>query len=105
MRKLCTARISIYLLFVLCFSVSGDTPHWIWRGNQSGAIQPDEACFLRKTFRVETRPEKALLSIAADDEATVYINGHQVAQPKGYDKPTTEDVTRDIKTGENIIAF
>src|SRR5438132_7271265 len=72
---------------------SAENPSWIWHDNHGAAIQPDEVRFFRKTFRVSNLPMNASLSIAADDEATVYINGSEVARPKDYAKPTYEDVS------------
>src|SRR5262245_18994101 len=105
MRKTCTMPVWISFLLFLNSSVFGETPRWIWHGAKSDAIQPGDKCFLRKTFYVETKPDKALLSIVAGDEAILYINGHYVAHAKGYTNVTSEEVTNDIKSGENVIAI
>jgi len=105
MRKICPARLVACLLAFFTFTLCAETPHWIWRGSKGAPIQPEETCFLRRTFRAETKPDKAVLTIAADDEATIFINGREIIRPKGYDKPAVEDVTRDIKKGENVIAI
>ena len=91
------------LLLLLSLPAYGETPQWIWHAN-ARAIQPNETRYLRKTFRVEGRVTKAQLDVAADDEAWVFINGKQVAHPRGYDKPASEDVTSDLVRGENVIA-
>src|SRR6185295_2237577 len=72
---------------------------------KGASIQPNEVRFFRKTFRAANIPTKATLSLAVDDEATVYINGAEVARPKGFSKPTNEDVTDYINKGENVIAI
>jgi hypothetical protein len=76
---------------------------WIWHDNKGQAIKPDEVCFLRKTFRLDQTGEGSP-SISADDEATVYLNGRQVASPTGFDKPAIEDVSSDLRK-ENVIAI
>src|SRR5437867_2553685 len=80
-------------------------PDWIWHDNKGAAIKTNEVRFFRKVFRVETRPQKALLSIAADDDAIVYINGKEVVHAKNYDQPSHEEVTREIRKGDNVIAI
>src|SRR5436190_11078119 len=97
--------LSIPLLLVLSLGSYADTPNWIWHGHKGAAIQTNEICFLRKTFHLETKPAKALLTVAAGDEATVYLNGRQVARAEDYDKPTLKDVTSETKRGENVIAI
>ena len=82
-----------------------ENPHWIWHDNKGAAIQTNEVRFFRKTFVIERKPTKALLSVAADDEAVVYLNGKEVASPKDYSKPTYEDVTSDLKKGQNVLAI
>src|SRR5436309_845893 len=80
-------------------------PDWIWHDNKGAAIKTNEVRFFRKVFRVETRPQKALLSIAADDDAIVYINGKEVVHAKNYDQPSHEEVKREIRKGDNVIAI
>jgi len=92
-------------LLVVPLPARADELHWIWHDNQGDAIKPDEVSFFRKTFHVDTLPTKALLSVAADDEAMVYLNGKQVAHPKDYQKPAFEDVTAEIRKGENVFAI
>src|SRR5882762_3063051 len=102
MRKIILALGSCGLL--LPFLASAENPSWIWHDNHGAPIQPDEVRFFRKTFCLSSLPAKASLSIAVDDEATVYINGSEVARTKDYAKPTYEDVTDLLRKGENVIA-
>src|SRR6266436_7123268 len=92
-------------LLVVPILARAEQPHWIWHDNQGAAIKPDEVSFFRKTFQVDKPPTKVLLSVAADDEAMVYLNGKQVAHPKDYQKPAFEDVTAEIRKGGNLIAI
>src|SRR6266513_1226509 len=97
--------LSIPLLLVLRFSSYADTPNWIWHDHKGAAIQTNEVCFLRKTFHLETKPAKTVQTVAVGAEATVYLNGRQVARSEDYDKPTLKDVTSEAKKGENVIAI
>ncbi|HZV33337.1 MAG TPA: c-type cytochrome, partial [Verrucomicrobiae bacterium] len=48
---------------------------------------------------------KSVLSVAADDQMTVYINGRKIGDAVGWDKATVHDVTKDLHEGENLIAI
>src|SRR5438445_9539152 len=92
-------------LFLLTGSVKtrGDTPQWIWHHNKS--VKANEVCFLRKTFHLDSMPSKASLRVAADDEAIVYLNGHEVAHSQGYKDPAAQDVTDQLEKGANVLAI
>src|SRR6266850_4388661 len=84
---------------------SAENPHWIWHDNHGKAIQTNEVRYFRKTFQAPAKFTKAHLNVAADDEATVYINGRVVAAPSGYETPVRKDITDDIRKGTNVIAI
>lgn len=92
------------MLLVLSLAARAENPQWLWHDNHGKAIQPDDVRYFRKTFDVTNRFTKVLLSAAADDEATIYINGKEVAHPKDFQKPAYEDVTSAVKRGQNVIA-
>src|SRR5690349_15069309 len=98
-------RFALCFFLLLPFCAAAENPHWIWHDNHGKAIQTNETRFFRKAFRVARRLQKATLSVAADDDATVYINGKKVAEVSGYDKPVYQDITDDINRGENVIAI
>src|SRR6266481_2123007 len=99
------AHLCLFLLLALAFNACADTPYWIWHDSKAQPVKTNETCFLRKIFAVESQPGKALLTISAADEATVYLNGHEVARAKDYTKPVLEDVSNAIKKGHNILAI
>jgi putative heme-binding domain-containing protein len=82
-----------------------DDPHWIWHHNQGAAIQPDEVRYFRKTFHLDTRPQNAVLTVAADDDAVVFLNGKEIFDQKGFDKPEVEEISELLKRGDNVIAI
>src|SRR6185436_13294400 len=96
-------RVVALLLFVPSLLLA-DNPRWIWHDNKGAAIKPDEVRYFRKTFTVPGKASKANLSVAADDEAVVYLNGKQVAKPKDFDKPVYEEVSSALRKGENVLA-
>src|SRR5215469_3049131 len=94
------------LLFAVIPTLSfADNPHWIWHDNHGKAIQTDEVRYFRKTFQTGGKMTKVQLSVAADDEAIVYVNGKKVASPAGYETPVQKDITDEVKRGENVIAI
>jgi len=106
MRKIAFASLCFVSLnfFVLTLAARAENPLWIWHDNNGAAIQTNEVRFFRKTFDVKGQFTKAELSVAADDEATIYINGKEVAHPRNFDKPAYQDVTSQVKRGRNVIA-
>src|SRR5690349_17545704 len=99
------ARLCLGILFFVPLIVSAENPRWIWHNNHGKAIQPNEVRYFRKTFTVNARPAKALLSVAADDGAVVYINGKEVANFRDYTKPVHDDVAGYLTRGRNVIAI
>src|SRR6267142_1615952 len=102
MRKSSLLR-SLYPLVCLplfCLLASAENPHWIWHDNKGVAIKPDEVRFFRKTFHLAAKPSKAPLSVAADDEAVIYINGKEVVHPKDYAKPVSKGKLGDQPWGD-----
>src|SRR5882724_2595986 len=80
-------------------------PQWIWHDNHGASIVTNEVRFFRKVFQVERKPLRAVLSVAADDDAKVYLNGKQISHTQGYDKPNYEDLTDELKKGRNVLAI
>src|SRR6266481_1973142 len=106
MRKITSAPIYFFFnLLLVAVSARAENPQWIWHDNHGAAIQADDVRFFRKTFEARGRFNKVLLSAAADDEATIYINGKEVAHPRDFSKPVYEDVTSQVKAGRNVIAI
>ena len=92
------------ILFAAC-SLRAGTPEWIWHDNHGAKTAPGEVRYFRKTFIIHGDPKKAELSFAADDELQVFINGQRVAEATGWSKATRVDVTKELDSGENVIAI
>ena len=67
---------------------------WVW-DSKSAATNGCTAYF-RKTFRVETKPRKAVIDVFFDDGGDLYVNGV---------KKAVGDITDALKGGENTLAF
>src|SRR5262245_3530647 len=89
-------RIAFFVLVFAPWLALADNPRWIWNDDRGKAIQTNEVRFFRKTFQATGRITKVQLSVAADDEAVVYLNGKKVASPSGYETPVQKDVTDDV---------
>src|SRR5262245_41217981 len=92
------------LISTLAPQLFSQAPEWIWYDNKGAPPGDDEVRFFRKTFNVETKPTKAILTAAGDDHVRIYLNGKRVLQNDKWSEPEVVDVTKDVKTGENIIA-
>src|SRR5262245_59464311 len=97
-------RMLLLLVLISPCLLEAQTPEWIWHDNKGVAPADDEIRFFRKSFTVGGPINRAMLTVAGDDQATVYLNGKRVALNRGWNKPTTVNVTQEIKTGVNLFA-
>ncbi|WP_206678701.1 c-type cytochrome [Alienimonas chondri] len=65
-------------------------PHWIWAPGEATANQTVR---LRKAFEGGPRPKSATLTVAADNEAVVWLDGTKVLSNNAWDSPSRADVT------------
>jgi putative heme-binding domain-containing protein len=65
------------------------TPHWIWLGQPAAG----QTVHFRKEFQVRGRIWAAKLFATGDDAITVYLDGQQVLDSQGWEKPAFKDVT------------
>src|SRR5579862_9583355 len=92
---------------LLVNSAQADTPapEWIWHDNHGAKAADNEVRYFRKTFNVDGRVSKAALTATGDDEIVVYVNGHQVVESTQWEKAARVDVTRQLRSGDNLIAI
>ncbi len=103
-------RISCFCLCVFCAALTAvtspaQTPEWIWRSSQGQSPTNNETCLLRKTFTIEGKVNRAVLSVAADDRAGVSVNGSPTLAVNGYERATRRDVTEFLRPGENQLTI
>jgi putative heme-binding domain-containing protein len=87
---------------LLATTVRADAPDWIWHNEKPAN---SETRYFRKTFNVSGKVNSATLSAAADDDIQVYINGKKVLERSGWEKASNVDVTKNLHSGDNLIAI
>src|SRR2546427_860456 len=92
-------------LFTSLNSLRAQTPEWIWHDNQGQPPTANEVRFFRNKFNAEGNVTKAILTVAGDDRATAFLNGKQVAANRGWNLAVTATVTKELKSGENLLAI
>lgn len=80
------------------------TPEWIWHDNGGAAPGEREVRYFRKAFRVEAPVSKAVLVVACDNAANVFLNGESAANNRSWEQPSRATVTDRIRLGDNLLA-
>lgn len=80
-------------------------PQWIWHPNGGQAATNNEVRYFRKAFTVNGNPRKATLAVAVDNTADVFLNGSPALSPSGYDRAHSTEVTKLLRSGENVVAI
>lgn len=87
-------------LFIPTVTARGQVPQWIWHA-QTNNSQP---VFFRKTFRTPPLLWNARLALSADDQASVFLNGVEIARTEKWNEPIRAEVSVRLNQGENVIA-
>ena len=97
----------LYLAALLLVSnpLRAQTPEWIWHDSKGKAPDEDEVRFFRKSFTLDNTVTKAVISVAADNEAIVYVNGRRAAQNRSWQHASAANVTSALVKGENVVAI
>lgn len=77
--------------------------NWIWSPDQAQEKVPTGSVFFRKTFNLR-RPEQGQITIAADDEYELFVNGKRVGKGNSYKQLDEYDITNRLSRGKNLIA-
>jgi putative heme-binding domain-containing protein len=102
-RNLASLFLAIAVLRTL--SSQAQTPEWIWHPNNGQPPANGEVRFFRKTFVVRGELSKAVIAVAADNQATVWLNGEQAAGSDSHERAAYSDATSRLKPGENVLAI
>jgi len=86
-------------LFLL--PAAAQTPEWIWHPNSGQAATNGEVRLFKKVFTVDGRINRGVLSAAADDRASISVNGSPAIPVNGFERATRNDVTEFLRPGEN----
>ncbi len=77
---------------------------WIWSPDHSKDAVPLKAvCYFRRTIALRL-PDKATLTIAADDEYVLYVNGKRLASGSNVKRLDEHDLSEHLVKGSNVIA-
>lgn len=86
---------------VLAGTAFAASPMWIW-GTPS---KTGELRFFRHEFNVTSRPRRALLTLAGDDEALASLNEKGAGKNDNWRQPSEIDVTRLLQPGPNSLTL
>jgi putative heme-binding domain-containing protein len=75
---------------------------WIWSSGKAGE---NDVRYFRKPFSLGDVPEKAVLTVACDNKATVYIDGKVVGETDDWNKPMVLDLAKTLKAGDHLLAI
>ena len=80
----------------------GAQPSWIW-----GPAAPEEAThYFQQSFAWKGAPESAVLYVAADDAATVYLNGNELGTVAGWNVATRfEGLGAQLTPEDNVLSI
>ncbi|MES2658252.1 MAG: c-type cytochrome [Verrucomicrobiota bacterium] len=77
-------------------------PQWIWSAKEATSGQ--KATFV-KSFTVSGPVKSARLNFTCDNGATAFLNGQKVAENPDWNDPTSADVAKQLKAGQNELRF
>ncbi|WP_437228016.1 c-type cytochrome [Planctomicrobium sp. SH661] len=92
--------VTVFLLFTGAVRAD-DLPKWVWVGPQEQA----STIHVRKSFSIEGEIKSAYLAGTADNEITIWLNGEQVLKGDDWGTLPAVDVTKNIKSGQNMLAI
>jgi putative heme-binding domain-containing protein len=88
-----------------CASSEAQTPFWIWHAATNAPRSGEQVVYFRKTFRTPSLLWNARLTLSADDDADVFLNGIAVATCRHWDQPVRSEVSVRLNQGENVLAI
>ncbi|MBI3868206.1 MAG: DUF1549 domain-containing protein [Verrucomicrobia bacterium] len=77
---------------------------WIWSTPGAQESAPPGEAFFRKTFTLESIPDRATVVALADDAYTLFINGAQLITGKDLERASFGDLRPHLKKGQNLFA-
>jgi putative heme-binding domain-containing protein len=91
-------------LFAPASFAANTEAEWIWSpDHKKDAVPLKAVCYFRRTFALRL-PDKATLTIAADDEYVLYINGKRLASGSSVKRLDEFDLSEHLVKGNNILA-
>lgn len=94
----------VLLMTLVCASASGQEAQWIWSDAHDKDDVPQVTCHFRKTIRLGA-PDEGRITLLADDEYELFVNGRKIGQGGGTDELAEYDVSRFLSRGRNIVSI
>jgi quinoprotein glucose dehydrogenase len=83
-----------------------DGAAWVWDQPEANrGAQSNEPRYLRRSFKLASKPVKAELWITADNHYTAYINGQKVGADGEWASVEKYDVAKHLVVGKNVLAL
>ncbi len=80
-------------------------PAWIWfPEGQPATDAPTESRYFRRAIELTSDVRRAELRITADDACEVFVNGHRVGAPAGWNRARAFDIAAHLVRGANVLA-
>lgn len=93
------------VLLTSAVSHAANEAQWIWSPSHQRGQVPRTSCYFRHMFPT-SQPRQAQVSITADDEYELYVNGRMVARGNnGSQKLDEHNISPHIRRGTNLIAI
>ncbi len=100
-RALFAAVVAVHV--VATQGAEAPTPQWIWASGSRGSSSTGTVWF-RRTFQTPPFTWNARLTVVADDQADVFLNGHPVAACRQPGEPIRAEVSMRLNQGNNVLA-
>jgi mono/diheme cytochrome c family protein len=79
-------------------------PKWIWNDPRAAQATRPASVNFRRVIVLDAAPTEAFVTLLADNEATLFVNGKNVGQQKDSSGARQFDVKSALKKGTNVIA-
>ena len=93
----------LFMLLAAATPLFAQTPEWIWHDNKGASPTNNETRYFRKVFVLDQMPQRAVLTVAADDQGAGWVNGKQVVSSPAWQQPESAQVAALLKPGTNVL--
>jgi len=102
---LCLAATVVAMLLPTMATAQTKQSQWIWAPEHTKDSVPEGSCFFRKKINI-SQMTRAEVTVAADDEFELWINGKKATSGQNWNNPKKVDVSKLLKVGDdNVFAF
>lgn len=96
--------LALAVAIAIASTASAQEAEWIWTPKHSKDRVPQVSCHFRKSFTMRS-PEEGQITITADDQYELYVNGRRVGRGRSTRQMQEYDVTRALVRGRNTLAI